>query len=121
MNSHASLGAKILEPLRVKAIGRIRGMVRNHHEMFDGTGYPDQLKGEKIPLGARIITVADCFDTMVSDRAYKPGRTREEAIEELYRCRGTQFDPNVVEALVHSLETSGDPCRRTTMDEPVIN
>jgi diguanylate cyclase (GGDEF)-like protein/putative nucleotidyltransferase with HDIG domain len=121
MKSHAPLGAKILEPLKMKAIGRIRGMVRHHHERFDGTGYPDQLRGEDIPLGARIITVADCFDTMVSERAYKPVRTLEEAIEELYRCRGTQFDPNVVEALVRSLETSGDPRRRATMDEPVIN
>ena len=98
------LGAKILEPLKVKAIERIRGMVRHHHEMVDGTGYPDGLKGERIPLGARIITVADCFDTMISDRAYKPGRTVEEAMEELHRCRGTQFDPDIVEAFVRSLE-----------------
>ena len=93
MKSHAVLGAKILEPLKVKAIERIRGMVRHHHEMVDGTGYPDRLKGENIPLGARIITVADCFDTMVSERAYKRGRSMEEAMEELRRCCGTQFDP----------------------------
>ena len=107
MKSHALLGAKILEPLKVKAIERIRGMVRHHHEMVDGTGYPDRLKGENIPLGARIITVADCFDTMVSERAYKHGRSVEEAMEELHRCCGTQFDPNIVEAFVRSLETSG--------------
>jgi diguanylate cyclase (GGDEF)-like protein/putative nucleotidyltransferase with HDIG domain len=104
MKSHTLLGAKILEPLRVKAIERIRGIVRNHHEMFDGTGYPDGLKGEAIPLGARIITVADCFDTMVSARAYKPGRSIEVAIKELRRCCGTQFDPQVVDALALSLE-----------------
>ena len=70
----------------MKAIEHIRGMVRHHHEMVDGTGYPDGLTGENIPLGARIITVADCFDTMVSERAYKRGRTLDEAMEELYRC-----------------------------------
>ena len=59
---------------------RIRGMVRHHHEMFDGSGYPDGLRGERIPLGTRIITVADCFDTMVSERAYKPGRTMERRL-----------------------------------------
>ena len=109
MKSHTVLGAKILEPLKVKAIERIRGMVRHHHEMVDGTGYPDRLKGEEIPLGARIITVADCFDTMVSERAYKRGRSMEEAMEELRRCCGTQFDPEIVEAFVRSLETPGDP------------
>ena len=104
MKTHTVLGAKILEPLKVRAIERIRGMVRNHHEMVDGTGYPDGLKGENIPLGARIITVADCFDTMVSERSYKRGRTVEEAVEELRRCCGTQFDPDIVEAFVRSLE-----------------
>lgn len=88
----------------MRAIERIRGIVRNHHEMVNGTGYPDGLKGETIPLGARIITVADCFDTMVSERSYKRGRTVEEAVEELRRCSGTQFDPDIVEAFVRSLE-----------------
>ncbi len=121
MKSHAALGAKILEPLKVKAIESIRGMVRHHHEMVDGTGYPDRLKGEKIPLGARILTVADCFDTMVSERAYKRGRTLEEAIEELYRCSGTQFDPEIVRAFVRSLKTLGDPRHRQNQDGPTIN
>jgi diguanylate cyclase (GGDEF)-like protein/putative nucleotidyltransferase with HDIG domain len=104
MKTHTVLGAKILEPLKVRAIERIRGIVRNHHEMVNGAGYPDGLKGDNIPLGARIITVADCFDTMVSQRSYKPGRTVQEAVEELRRCSGTQFDPDVVEAFVRSLE-----------------
>jgi putative nucleotidyltransferase with HDIG domain len=118
MKSHTLLGAKILEPLKVRAIER---MVRHHHEMVDGTGYPDGLKGEKIPLGARIITVADCFDSMVSERAYQRGRTMEEAIEELRRCCGTQFDPNIVEAFVLSLETSGDPRPLPSLDETLLN
>lgn len=120
MKSHALWGAKILEPLRVKAIEGIRGMVKHHHEMVDGTGYPDHLKGDRIPLGARIITVADCFDTMVSERAYKPGRSVDEAIQELHRCSGTQFDPAVVEAFVRSLETTGDPRSAAAEDEQVI-
>jgi len=118
MKSHPVWGAKILEPLRVKAIG---GIVRHHHENVDGTGYPDRLKGERIPQGARIITVADCFDTMISERAYKTGRTLNEAMEELRRCSGTQFDPDVVEAFARTLEVWGDPRRRSTMDETVIN
>jgi diguanylate cyclase (GGDEF)-like protein/putative nucleotidyltransferase with HDIG domain len=121
MKRHTLWGAKILEPLKVKAIERIRGMVRNHHEMVDGMGYPDRLKGEDIPLGARIITVADCFDTMVSERAYQRGRSMEEAMEELHRCCGTQFDPDIVEAFVRSLETAGDPRISAPVDEPVIN
>jgi HD-GYP domain-containing protein (c-di-GMP phosphodiesterase class II) len=95
-------------------------MVRHHHEMVDGTGYPDRLTGENIPLGARIITVADCFDTMVSERAYKRGRSMEEAMEELQRCCGTQFDPDIVKAFVRSLETPGDPGPRASLGEPVI-
>ncbi len=117
MKSHTLLGAKILEPLKVKAIERIRGMVRSHHEYVDGTGYPDCLKGDSIPLGARIITVADCFDTMVSRRAYKHGRTVDDAVAELHRCCGTQFDPQIVKAFARSLENLGDPRPSTTLDE----
>jgi putative nucleotidyltransferase with HDIG domain len=120
MKGHTLLGAKILEPLKVKAIERIRGMVRHHHEMVDGNGYPDHLRGDTIPLGARIITVADGFDSMVSERAYKRGRSLAEAIEELRRCRGTQFDPAVVDAFVHVLEDAGDP-RQVSLDEQVVN
>lgn len=117
MKSHTVLGAKILEPLKVKAIERIRGMVRNHHEFVDGTGYPDRLKGEDIPLGARIVTVADCFDTMVSRRAYKRGRSVNEAMEELLRCGGTQFDPLIVKAFARSREHVGEPRPSAGVDD----
>ena len=116
MKGHAALGGKILEPLKVKAIERIRRMVRHHHECFDGRGYPDGLKGEDIPLGARILTVADCFDTMVSERAYKKGRAPEEALEELRRCSGSQFDPVLVAAFIRSLEALGDPRKRAGLE-----
>jgi diguanylate cyclase (GGDEF)-like protein/putative nucleotidyltransferase with HDIG domain len=116
MKTHAVLGAKILEPLKVKAIEHIRRMVRHHHEMVDGNGYPDRLTGESIPLGARIITVADCFDTMTSDREYKRGRTFDEAMEELYRCSGTQFDSEIVKAFSRSQD--GPNNQRPIPDEP---
>ncbi len=118
---HSSRGADILEPLKVKAIERIRGMVRHHHEMVNGMGYPDKLKGEDIPLGARIIAVADSFDTMVSERAYTRGRTMGEAVEELHRCSGTQFDSGVVNAFLRSLEIWGDPRVSANFDTSVIH
>jgi len=117
MKSHAALGEKILEPLKVKAIAHIRRMVRHHHEHFDGRGYPDRLQGDQIPIGARLLSVADCFDTMVSDRAYKKGRTVDDAVAELRRCCGTQFDPSLVKAFVQSLETLGDPRKRETFEQ----
>jgi diguanylate cyclase (GGDEF)-like protein/putative nucleotidyltransferase with HDIG domain len=117
MKSHAAWGAKILEPLKVIAIERI---VRYHHEAFDGQGYPEGLKGEQIPLGARIITVADAFDAIVSDRPHRKARSVPEALAELRRCRGTQFDPLVVDALVQSIESrSGEP-RSDSVESLVI-
>ena len=106
IKSHSALGERILEPLKLGSIKRISRMVRHHHEFFDGSGYPDRLKGEGIPLGARILAVADAFDTIVSDRAYKRGLSYDDAIAELQRCRGTQFDPNLVESL---LRANGGP------------
>ena len=73
-------------------------------ERFDGRGIPDGLCGTKIPLEARITAAADCFDAMVSDRPYRPGLSMEEAIAEIVRCRGTQFDPDVVDAVVRAVE-----------------
>ena len=110
MKRHAAWGAKILEPLKVKGIERI---VRHHHESFDGQGYPDKLKGDEIPLGARIIAVAGAFDAMVSARTYSKARTLEEALAELRRCRGTQFDPMVVDAFLQSIES---PSRQRASD-----
>jgi two-component system, cell cycle response regulator len=71
--------------------------VRASHERWDGDGYPDRLKGEQIPLGARIIAVCDAFDAMVSKKPYRPSLDSGEALRELRRCAGTQFDPALVE------------------------
>jgi len=81
----------------------VAGLVRASHEHFDGGGYPDGLAGEEIPLGARIITVCDAFEAMVADRCYREPVGIPEALAELRRCAGTQFDPKVVEAFIEEL------------------
>jgi diguanylate cyclase (GGDEF)-like protein/putative nucleotidyltransferase with HDIG domain len=106
MKSHPASGAEMLEPLNVKAIERI---VRHHHERYDGKGYPDGLAGDEIPLGARIVAVAECFHNMVSTLRYKSARTFEDAVAELRRCSGTQFDPKVVMAFLDWLQVRGGP------------
>jgi HD-GYP domain-containing protein (c-di-GMP phosphodiesterase class II) len=74
--------------------------VRHHHEHFDGRGYPAGLEGSDIPLLARILTVADSFEAMVSDRPYRKGRAHSDALSEIVRCSGTQFDPAIVDVFV---------------------
>jgi len=114
---HAAWGAKILESLKEKGIARI---VRHHHERYDGTGYPDHLQGEEIPLGARIVAVAESFHCMVSGSRYKSARTVEDALAELRRCSGTQLDPRIVLAFLDWLETHGESpgyCNRGTSSE----
>ena len=77
-----------------------------HHERVDGKGYPEGLKGEKIPLCAQILHVADSFDSMTADRPYRPSPGKEYAISELKRCSSTRFDPRVVEAFLRVLSRS---------------
>lgn len=106
MKHHPLIGANILRPVAFP--WPIAPVVRHHHEHYDGKGYPAGLKGEEIPLLARILTVADAFEAMTSDRPYRPGRTRSEAIEELSRCEGSHFDPRVAEAFISALEEEGE-------------
>ena len=107
MKSHVAFGAKILEPLT--PLARIREMVHHHHEYFDGSGYPHSLKGEQIPLGARIIAVADAYDTITSDRTYKKGRSAADALAELERCANAQFDARIVEIFVGVMQKQANP------------
>lgn len=107
MKAHVTFGSRLLEPLA--PLARIRQMVRHHHEFFDGSGYPEGLSGQNIPLGARIITIADSYDTITSDRSYKKGRTAEEALAELERCASTQFDPELVAAFVRAMRQLPNP------------
>jgi putative nucleotidyltransferase with HDIG domain len=102
MRHHPLIGANILKPVAFP--WAIAPVVRHHHEHWDGKGYPAGLRGEEIPLLARILGVADSYEAMTSDRPYRPGRTAEEGIAELKRCAGTQFDPRVVEAFVGVLK-----------------
>jgi diguanylate cyclase (GGDEF)-like protein len=107
MKTHVLFGAKILEPL--VPLARIREMVLHHHEFFDGSGYPNALSRDRIPLGARIITIADSFDTITSDRSYKKGRTADEALNELERCANSQFDAQLVAAFVRVMRQLPNP------------
>ena len=100
LQRHPEIGHRMLESLGVDPVAE---WVLHHHERWDGTGYPERLRGDEIPLGARIIFVADAYDAMTSDRAYRGRLTPREAIEELERCSGTQFDPDIVAAFAREL------------------
>jgi putative nucleotidyltransferase with HDIG domain len=95
MRTHPLVGAHILSSIRF--LREAVEVIRHHHERFDGSGYPDGLAGEEIPLAARIFAVVDAFDAMTSDRPYRRAMPPEEAIEEIVRCSGRHFDPEVVE------------------------
>lgn len=95
IEQHPAVGAEIVS--RLEAYKQSIDTIRHHHERWDGTGYPDGLKGERIPLGARIIAVADAFDAMTSDRVYRAALSVDVAIAELRKGRGTQFDPQIVD------------------------
>jgi two-component system, cell cycle response regulator len=104
LRTHTLVGERILQA--APAMGPVAKVVRWTHERWDGEGYPDGLAGEEIPLGARIIFVCDAFDAMTSERAYRAPVSVDEAVEELRRNAGTQFDPMVVELLCEMLEES---------------
>ncbi|MBT9134921.1 MAG: 3'3'-cGAMP-specific phosphodiesterase 2 [Firmicutes bacterium] len=106
MNVHATLGADIIA--RSTPLRTIANYVRHHHEHYDGSGYPSRLQGEEIPEGARIIAVADCFDAITSVRTYTVARPVHLALEELQRCSGRQFDPQVVRAMEELMRERGE-------------
>lgn len=111
---HAALGAKILADNL--ALMPLVPFVRHHHEWYDGDGYPDGLSGDEIPLGAAIISVADTYDTMTTDRPYRRAPGREKARAEIERCAGTQFNPTVVAAFLRALDREPVP---VTPDEAI--
>lgn len=110
---HPLEGERLLEP----HVGsrELLAIVRSHHERWDGNGYPANLSGEQIPLGARILLVADAYDAMLSDRIYRPMMTQEAGVAELARCAGSQFDPHVVETFLDGLATNW-----TTPSKPIL-
>lgn len=104
---HPQKGVALLEP--IKQLNRMLPCIKYHHERFDGTGYPDGLKGERIPLWARILAVADAFESMTGKRPYRSAFSTDEAIDELKRCSLSQFDPSIVNVFVDLLATSKVP------------
>jgi len=105
MQRHADEGARIID--RLGFLNDAVPAIRHHHERYDGTGYPQRLQGEEIPLGARIIHVADALDSMLTTRIYRAARPASEALEELRRAAGTQFCPRCVAALERILPLEG--------------
>lgn len=98
---HPQLGAEIVTPVMgAVGNGEIISVILHHHERYDGKGYPDGLKGEDIPFGARIIAVADSLSAMLQDRPYRVAMGYEIAVDEILRCSGTQFDPAIVAAFM---------------------
>jgi diguanylate cyclase (GGDEF)-like protein/putative nucleotidyltransferase with HDIG domain len=104
LERHPQIGFRMLDSLGVEPIA---SWVLHHHERWDGDGYPDRLGGDAIPLGSRILFVADAYDAMTTDRVYRSKLSHDRAISELERCAGTQFDPEIVAALLEELEEAG--------------
>jgi diguanylate cyclase (GGDEF)-like protein len=107
MERHTLIGERIL--CAAPGMQGVAGIVRASHERWDGNGYPDGLKGEEIPLGARIIFVCDAFEAMTSDRSYAAAMPAEAALAELWRCAGSQFDPELVRAFIEAFEDEPAP------------
>jgi putative nucleotidyltransferase with HDIG domain len=117
MRKHPELGFQILKG--IPFLEDARQIVLSHQERWDGTGYPRGLRGEEIPLGARIFAVVDTLDAMTSDRCYRKALPFSAAREEMIRCSGTQFDPRVVEAFLSIPEEQWTELRRKSVREPV--
>src|ERR1700686_1721247 len=110
IRTHPEVGAAILAD--IDTWEDVRLIVKHHHEHFNGAGYPDGLRGDRIPLGARIVSVVDAYDVMRTGRPYQPARSIEWILDELHRERGRQFDPELVSALITVLPIDG------TRDQP---
>jgi HD-GYP domain-containing protein (c-di-GMP phosphodiesterase class II) len=112
---HSVSGALILGS--IPSLCGAAKIVRHHHERWDGTGYPDKLEGNNIPLGARLFTIADTLDALISDRCYRQANSFINAQKEIVRCSGTQFDPSAVEAFLRIPEVQWLKTRATAEEE----
>ncbi|BDU50231.1 HD-GYP domain-containing protein [Haliovirga abyssi] len=104
IKKHPVIAYKMIE--NVKELNKVGKIVRAHHERYDGTGYPDGLEGDYIPVGARILSLVDAYDAMISDRPYKEKMTEVEVISELEKGKGKQFDPKLVDIYLEILKKS---------------
>ncbi|RLD18597.1 MAG: phosphohydrolase [Caldiserica bacterium] len=102
IREHPEIGEELIKP--IDFLENLSPMIRSHHERWDGLGYPDGLKGEEIPIGARIIAIADAYDSMTSSRPYREALNKEKAIEELKKEKGRQFDPHLVDVFLEVLK-----------------
>jgi diguanylate cyclase (GGDEF)-like protein len=112
LERHPQIGFRMLDSLGIEPVAT---WVLHHHERWDGAGYPNNLSGPTIPLGARILFVADAYDAMTTERVYRGRLSHEHALRELERCAGTQFDPEVVDALKDELADTGAPGREGSL------
>src|SRR5512139_3481176 len=101
---HPTIGSNIVSS--IEAMPSLVTTISAHQEKFDGTGYPKGLSGKNIPLGARILGIADAYQAMVEDRYYREARTHDDAISELQKVKGTQFDPDVLDVFINVINTS---------------
>lgn len=115
---HPVIGWRLLAPL-LRDMPSALAVVRSHHERFDGHGTPDSMRGHEIPLVARITAVADAFDAMTSGRVYRPGVTVDDALKELRRCAGSQFDPVCVAAFERALNSGSVPTPDWSVRRPI--
>lgn len=102
MKKHPRDGAEIVR--KIKNFDEVAEIVQQHHEKYNGTGYPDGIKGEDIHFLARVLTLADSFDAMTSKRPYQKIKTFEEAFEEIRKCKGTHFDPQLAEIFIAAID-----------------
>ncbi|MFZ3265027.1 MAG: HD domain-containing phosphohydrolase [Terriglobales bacterium] len=116
MREHAYSGYKVLS--KIPFLAEAAEIVYSHQECFDGSGYPRSLKGEQIPLGARIFSIADTLDAMTSDRPYRPAQTYAAARKEILRCSGTQFDPEIVKVFLEMPDNIWEDLRKDISGGP---
>jgi HD-GYP domain-containing protein (c-di-GMP phosphodiesterase class II) len=119
MKRHTVMGEQILAA-GGPSLEQIAPLVRSSHERWDGSGYPDRLAGEQIPLGARIIAICDSFRAMIDERPYKRAMSLEQALQELRRCAGSQFDPHLIEVFCRLVDarSSSERLRVPSPDQP---
>ena len=110
MEEHSAHGERIVK--RIPGLADVASVVRHHHERYDGSGYPDGLVGDEIPLEARIVAVADVFDALISPRPYKKAWDVDAALGYMYAQRGRLFDPRCVDALIRSRARLDEICQR---------